>query len=208
MNACLSRSESSLQRSWAVRHHEGMNAYSEDLRKKIVEAVKGGCPRSKPLVPLAWASPRSNATWPRYAEEGRWPRRSAPALSPSSTRARGGSWRSISGSARRRPCHRGASSCGGRAGWRSATPQCPGPSSAWDGAEKKIGGCEREGRIPEGCLADDGRRGDPHRAAGVLKDECSTNTSLAPLYAWSRRGERALCSLRRNWGRTSRFWRA
>ncbi len=34
----------------------------------------------------------------------------------------------------------------------------------------------------------------------VFVDECSTNTSLAPLYAWSRRGERALCSVPRNWG--------
>ena len=49
-------------------------------------------------------------------------------------------------------------------------------------------------------MAIDGRRGAPRRAAGVLKDECSTNTSLAPLYAWSRRGERAFCSLPRNWG--------
>src|SRR5215213_984139 len=45
MNACLSRSESSLQCSWTVRHHEGMNAYSEDLRKKIVEAVGRGMPK-------------------------------------------------------------------------------------------------------------------------------------------------------------------
>jgi transposase len=34
----------------------------------------------------------------------------------------------------------------------------------------------------------------------VFVDECSTNTSLAPLYAWSRRGERALWSVPRNWG--------
>jgi transposase len=34
----------------------------------------------------------------------------------------------------------------------------------------------------------------------VFVDECSTNTSLRPLYAWSRRGERALCSAPRNWG--------
>ncbi len=34
----------------------------------------------------------------------------------------------------------------------------------------------------------------------LFVDECSTNTSLAPLYAWSRRGERALCSVPRNWG--------
>ena len=34
----------------------------------------------------------------------------------------------------------------------------------------------------------------------VFVDECSTNTSLAPLYAWSPKGERAHCSLPRNWG--------
>jgi transposase len=28
-----------------VRHHEGMNPYSEDLRKKIVEAVERGMPK-------------------------------------------------------------------------------------------------------------------------------------------------------------------
>src|SRR5215213_2127527 len=34
----------------------------------------------------------------------------------------------------------------------------------------------------------------------VFVDEMGTNTSLRPLYAWSRRGERALCSVPRNWG--------
>ena len=34
----------------------------------------------------------------------------------------------------------------------------------------------------------------------VFVDECGTNTSLRPLYAWSRRGERAPCSAPRNWG--------
>jgi transposase len=34
----------------------------------------------------------------------------------------------------------------------------------------------------------------------VFVDECSTNTSLTPLYAWSRRGERARCFTPRNWG--------
>ena len=34
----------------------------------------------------------------------------------------------------------------------------------------------------------------------VFVDECSTNTSLRPLYAWAKRGERALCSAPRNWG--------
>lgn len=34
----------------------------------------------------------------------------------------------------------------------------------------------------------------------VFVDECGTNTSLAPLYAWSRKGERALAKVPRNWG--------
>ena len=35
----------------------------------------------------------------------------------------------------------------------------------------------------------------------VFIDECSTNVSLRPLYAWSPRGERAHCSAPRNWGK-------
>ncbi len=34
----------------------------------------------------------------------------------------------------------------------------------------------------------------------VFVDEMGTNTSLAPLHAWSRRGERALARVPRNWG--------
>jgi transposase len=35
----------------------------------------------------------------------------------------------------------------------------------------------------------------------VFVDEMGSNTSLHPLYAWSRRGERAFCSAPRNWGK-------
>jgi transposase len=35
----------------------------------------------------------------------------------------------------------------------------------------------------------------------VFVDEMGTNISLAPLYAWSRRGERAFSSVPRNWGK-------
>jgi len=35
----------------------------------------------------------------------------------------------------------------------------------------------------------------------VFVDECSTNTSLAPLYGWSRRGERVRQKVPRNWGK-------
>jgi transposase len=35
----------------------------------------------------------------------------------------------------------------------------------------------------------------------VFVDEMGTNISLPPLYAWSRRGERAPCKAPRNWGK-------
>ena len=35
----------------------------------------------------------------------------------------------------------------------------------------------------------------------VFVDECSTNTSLAPLYGWSRTGERVRQKVPRNWGK-------
>ena len=34
----------------------------------------------------------------------------------------------------------------------------------------------------------------------VFVDECGANTSLSPLYAWARTGERARCEAPRNWG--------
>lgn len=35
----------------------------------------------------------------------------------------------------------------------------------------------------------------------VFVDECSTNTSLAPLYGWARKGDRAHQKAPRNWGK-------
>jgi hypothetical protein len=34
----------------------------------------------------------------------------------------------------------------------------------------------------------------------VFVDECGTNTSLSPLYAYSPKGQRARCLVPRNWG--------
>jgi DDE superfamily endonuclease len=34
----------------------------------------------------------------------------------------------------------------------------------------------------------------------VFVDECSTNTSLSPIYGWSRRGSRVCFEVPRNWG--------
>ena len=35
----------------------------------------------------------------------------------------------------------------------------------------------------------------------VFVDECSSNTSVAPLYGWARKGERAHQKAPRNWGK-------
>jgi transposase len=43
--------------------------------------------------------------------------------------------------------------------------------------------------------------GEVHAERLVFVDEMGANISLAPLYAWSRRGERALASVPRNWGK-------
>lgn len=43
------------------------------------------------------------------------------------------------------------------------------------------------------CEMSDGRR-------FVFVDECSTNTSLSPIYGWSRRGQRVHFEVPRNWG--------
>jgi DDE superfamily endonuclease len=43
--------------------------------------------------------------------------------------------------------------------------------------------------------------GEIHAERLVFVDEMGANISLAPLYAWSRRGERAFSSVPRNWGK-------
>jgi transposase len=43
--------------------------------------------------------------------------------------------------------------------------------------------------------------GEIHAERLVFVDEMGSNISLAPAYAWSRRGERAIASVPRNWGK-------
>jgi hypothetical protein len=112
---------------------------------------------------------------------------------------RGSSWKLTSKGARRQPYLRGVSSCGGCAGWRSVTLRFAGSSSAWGGAEKRsVGASERDEFLRAAWRLMVAGQIDAERL--VFVEECSTNTSLAPLYAWSPKGERAFCSVPRNWG--------
>ena len=75
--------------------------------------------------------------------------------------------------------------------------------SAWGGTEKRDAGSKRtRRRVVESGLAGSGRGRSRDRDAErpVFVDEMGTNTSLAPLCAWSRRGERARATAPRNWG--------
>jgi hypothetical protein len=67
-----------------------------------------------------------------------------------------------------------------------------------DPKKRSVGASERDEwlRAPWRALAAGALEADRM----VFVDEMGTNTSLAPLYAWSRRGERALASVPRNWG--------
>jgi transposase len=49
-------------------------------------------------------------------------------------------------------------------------------------------------------LARCGVREAGRQALCVFVDECSTNTSLSPIYGWSRRGQRVCFEAPRNWG--------
>jgi transposase len=147
-----------------------MNAYSEDLRSKIVEALRRGTTKSE--AARAFGVSRSSVKrYARLVEEGR----------PLAPRKRPGSKPKMDESARRlleadverRP----AATLSERreflervAGLRvseSTVSRMLRRLLGW--SRKKVGGCERTRRVLEGSLAGSGRRGDLRRAVGVRR---------------------------------------
>jgi transposase len=57
--------------------------------------------------------------------------------------------------------------------------------------------------MAKSSLEGDGRPNPRCSLSGVLKDEMGTNTSLSPVYGWSKKGERAHCSVPRNRGKNT-----
>jgi transposase len=74
------------------------------------------------------------------------------------------------------------------------------------GFSPKDGACSRARtrRVLEGRLARPGLRQAEwealHGKRFVFVDECSSNTSLSPIYGWSRKGKRVCFQTPRNWG--------
>ena len=99
-----------------MRHHVRMNAYSEDLRKKIVEAVERGMPKAE----AARFFGVGISSVKRYLATAKAGRSLAPKKRPGfkpkmDETARRLLWRPTSRSARRPRCPKGASTSGG---WR------------------------------------------------------------------------------------------
>src|SRR4051812_42407910 len=97
-------------------HHERMNAYSEDLRKKIIEALRRGMAKSEAARTFS-VSLSSVKRYAKMAHQGHplAPRR-GPAPNPRQTRMREGCWRPTWSSARPLRSQKGDSSWRGYAG--------------------------------------------------------------------------------------------
>ena len=95
-----------------------MDAYSLDLRKKIVAAKERGMPTTE-VARTFGVGLSSVKRYAAAAREGKplAPKR-RPALNPSWARRRGSSWRRTSKNGRRRRCPKGASSWRGWRGFR------------------------------------------------------------------------------------------
>ena len=72
--------------------------------------------------------------------------------------------------------------------------------------KRTVGATERDWWLRAAWRVMVAQRVDPARLAFV--DEMGANTSLSVLRAWSRRGQRAYCSVPRNRGRTLPYWPA
>jgi transposase-like protein len=95
-----------------LKHHRRMNAYSEDLRKKIVQAKE----RGMPTAAVARTFGVGISSVKRYAKTAREGGSLRPKKSPGRdprrpASARGGSWRQTSGIDRPPPSPRGANTC-------------------------------------------------------------------------------------------------
>jgi transposase len=139
------------------RHHWSMKAYSEDLRKKIVEAVERGM--SKTMAARTFGVSRSSVK--RYAAAAREGKALTPKRHPGSKpkldeRAR----RLLEADVEERP----AVSLRERCRFVQKVTGVSVSESTLSRLLRRMGftqktepGCEREGRVPEGCLA--GTRG-------------------------------------------------
>ena len=178
-----------------------MNAYSEDLRKKIVDALRRGAAKAE--VARAFGVSRSSVKrYAKLAEEGRpLAPKKGPGLRP---KLDGAAERLLEEDLEERPAAEAAPEArvsaagGGGLGERVHRE----PSAETPGLQPKkrsLGAAERDEflRAAWRTLV----AGGIDQARLVFVDEMGANVSLSPLYAWSRRGQRAYAKAPRNRGK-------
>ena len=179
-----------------------MNAYSEDLRKKIVEALRRGTTKSEAARSFG-VSRSSVKRYVKLAQEGR---SLAPKKRPGSKPKMDGRYcpeafgcahgRAPRGHPLRASRVPGADGrCLGERVYRFQDAQAP----RVEPKKRSLGAGERDEFLRAAWRLMVAGTVDAERL--VFVDEMGTNVSLSPLYAWSRRGERAFGSAPRNWAK-------
>jgi transposase len=175
-----------------------MNAYSEDLRKKIVEAVERGMPK----IEAARTFGVGISSVKRYIatyHQGRSGPEEAPRLQTEAGRRRE---EAFGGESRGAPGGNPAPearvlAAGVRGGGQRLYGFQDAQAHGLEPKKRSVGASERDEWLRAAWRALVAGTLDADRL--VFVDEMGTNTSLTSLYAWSRRGERALASVPRNW---------
>jgi hypothetical protein len=191
-----------LQRYWAMRHHVRRDAYSEDLRKKIVEAVERGTPKAE-AARLFGVGISSVKRCLARAKAGRsLAPNKRPGFKPKMDDEDGRDRQETLGG---RPRGAPGGHAAPKARVRRAGGWCAGErlhgladaQAAWvEPKKRRVGATERDEFLRAAWRFLVAGEIDAQRL--VFVDECATNTSLNPLYAWSRRGERAYGEAPRN----------
>ena len=184
-----------------------MNAYSPDLRKKVVEAKQRGTPTSE----VARSFGVGVSTIKRYAAKAREGRSLDPKKRPGSRpKMDEAARRLLKADLRERPratLPRRREFLGCVAGVSVSDSTVSRMLGGLGRSRKKIGRSGRTRRVPEGRLAHFGRRGNRRRAAGVRGRDRRERLPVPAVRLGA--GTSVLCAKRRAiGGRTSGLWRA
>ena len=178
-----------------------MNAYSEDIRKKIIEALARGTTKTEAARTFG-VSRSSVKRYAKLAEQGRsLTSNKRPASKPKiDERARRLLEADLQERSRCYPLRAArVPRKGGRSVGQPVHREQDAKAFGLQPKKRTLGARERDEflRAPWRALV----AGKLDAGRLVFVDEMGANVSLTPIYAWSRRGERAFGSAPRNWGK-------
>ncbi len=179
-----------------------MRPYSEDLRRTIVAAVERGMPKTEAARTFGVSPSSVKRYWRLAAREEPLAPRKGGGRPP---KANAATARLPEEDVARRPYaaarERADFLCAPRAGSGSLSPPSGGSCAQARVLPKKrsLGASERDEFLRAAWRAEASGKLAAERL--VFVDEMGSNTSLSPLYGWSRVGERLLAKAPRNWGK-------